>query len=249
LTELSIITINYNNINGLKKTIDSVLQQNFTDVEYIIVDNVSTDGSAELVRSYGNKIDKFICEKDSGIYNAQNKGIAHAMGNYVLFLNSGDFLCDNTVLERVFSAKPVEDIVYGNMKINWGKNSVSEGFMPDVISKEQLYKDTLWHPVSFIKRNLFERFGRYDERYKFVADYEFFFKAIIREKVSTKHVNVFIAEFNTEGVSSNTDNKRKEQEERRKVQETYLTKQELARFDKELSAKESLFTKIKSWIK
>ncbi|MBK6523455.1 MAG: glycosyltransferase [Bacteroidia bacterium] len=249
MIELSIITINYNNVNGLKRTIDSVLEQTYGNIEYIIIDNVSNDGSAELVKTYGNKITKFVSEKDTGVYNAQNKGIALAKGNYLLFLNSGDFLCDKDVLQNVFNQKPTEDIVYGNMRINWGNNSVSNGFMPDQITKEQMYKDTLWHPVSFIKRSLFEKHGTYNENYKLVADYDFFFKTIIKENASTKHVNVFIAEFSTDGLSSLKKSKEREQEERRKVQESYLTPDELQRFEKECEVKESMFTKIKNWIK
>lgn len=249
MIELSIITINYNNVNGLKKTIDSVLEQTFSNIEFIIIDNVSNDGSVELVKTYGNRITKFVCEKDTGVYNAQNKGIAIAKGNYLLFLNSGDFLCDKNVLQNVFSQKPTEDIVYGNMRINWGNNSVSNGFMPDKITKEQMYKDTLWHPVSFIKRSLFEKYGTYNENYKLVADYDFFFKTIIKENAITKHVNVFIAEFSTDGLSSAKISKEREQEERRKVQENYLTAEELQRFEKEYEVKESMFTKIKNWIK
>jgi len=249
MIELSIITINYNNVNGLKKTIDSVLEQTYTTIEYIIIDNVSNDGSTELVKTYSNKITKFISEKDSGVYNAQNKGIALAKGKYLLFLNSGDFLCDKNVLQSVFNEKPTEDIVYGNMRINWGNNSVSNGFMPDIITKEQMFKDTLWHPVSLIKRSLFEKYGAYNENYKLVADYDFFFRTIIKEKASTKHVNIFVAEFSTDGLSSAKNSKEREQEERKEVQKKYLTPEELQRFEKECEVKESLFTKIKNWIK
>ena len=249
MIELSVISINYNNVNGLKKTIDSVLQQTMSNIEFIIIDNESNDGSIELVKSYGSKITKFISEKDTGVYNAQNKGINLAKGKYLLFLNSGDFLCDKDVLQNVFNVKPSEDIVYGNMRINWGNSSVSNGFMPDQITKEQMYKDTLWHPVSFIKRSLFEKHGTYNENYKLVADYDFFFKTIIKENASTRHVNVFIAEFSTDGLSSAKKSKEREQEERRKVQENYLTPEELKRFEKECEVKESMFTKIKNWIK
>lgn len=249
MIELSIITINFNNKSGLKQTIDSVLAQTYSNFEYIIIDNQSTDGSVELIQQYGTKITKFICERDSGIYNAQNKGILNATGNYLLFLNSGDFLCDKDVLKNVFNVERVEDIVYGNMKINWGNNSVSNGIMPDVIDKAHMFRDTLWHPVSFIKSEVFNKYGLFNENYKLVADYDFFFKVIIKHKVTVKHLDVYITQFNVEGASSSVKNKDIEQMERKKVQLSYLTSQEIEQLEREFKNKETIFTKLKRLLK
>ncbi|MCC6370020.1 MAG: glycosyltransferase [Bacteroidia bacterium] len=246
---LSIITINYNNAKGLQKTMDSVFTQLFGDFEYLIIDGGSTDGSEEIIKQHSSKLAHFVSEKDQGIYHAQNKGIEAANGKYLLFLNSGDFLCNNKVLQTVFKSEPIADIVYGNMRINWGNNSISTGTMPDVISVEHMYRDTLWHPVSFIKRELFLKFGNYNQQYKLVADYDFFFRVIIKNKVSTQHIDVEVAEYNTDGQSSNTANKKQEQAERRRVMESYLGAEELDILDKELNKKPSFFKRISERLK
>lgn len=224
MVSLSIITINFNNSSGLEKTIKSVMDQTFRDrLEYIVIDGGSTDGSTDIINKYSNTIDCWVSEKDKGIYNAQNKGIEKASGDYCLFLNSGDFLCHENVIEKVFSYKLDQDIIYGNMRINWGNNSVSNGLMPDVLSVDHMFRDTLWHPVSFIKKSLFDTYGSYNENYKMVADYDFFFKVIIKHKVTTKHIPVYICEYNTEGFSSDPNKKNDEQEERRAVVSNYLS--------------------------
>jgi acetyltransferase-like isoleucine patch superfamily enzyme len=122
--KLSIITINRNNAAGLRKTIESVVSQTYTDFEYIIIDGASTDDSVNIIKEYaeatlpcgeglGERL-YWVSEPDKGIYNAMNKGILKANGEYCLFLNSGDWLYDNDVLNDVFSISPTEDIVYGN---------------------------------------------------------------------------------------------------------------------------------------
>jgi len=241
--KLSIITINFNNAEGLKKTMESVFSQSFNDFEYLIIDGGSTDGSVEIIKQ-NKKINYWISEKDNGIYDAMNKGILKSFGNYLLFLNSGDYLCEN-VLGKVFSETHNEDILYGNMKINWGGNNITDGIMPNKITLEHLVKDTLWHPVSFIKKELFNKFGLYNTDYEIVADYEFFFKNIIINKSSNVHLNYFITEYNVEGFSSLPSNKAKEKAERLKVIKMYLSEEELKNIDYLLVEKnETLFMSV-----
>ena len=240
---LSIITINFNNAEGLKKTMESVFSQSFNDFEYLIIDGGSTDASVEIIKQ-NKKINYWISEKDNGIYDAMNKGILKSFGNYLLFLNSGDYLCEN-VLGKVFSETHTEDILYGNMKINWGGNNITDGIMPNKITLEHLVKDTLWHPVSFIKKELFNKFGLYNTDYEIVADYEFFFKNIIINKSSNVHLNYFITEYNVEGFSSLPTNKVKEKAERLKVIKTYLSNEELNNINYLLvEKKETLFMRV-----
>lgn len=219
---LSIITINRNNANGLDKTIQSVINQSYEDFEYIVIDGNSTDHSIDIIKKYNSNINYWVSETDKGIYNAMNKGIAKANGNYVLFLNSGDYLVNNDVLKSVFEKQQTADIIYGNMQIDWGNGKITSGKMPDKITFKQMYIDTLWHPVSFIKKTLFDKYGLYNETYKVVADYDFFFKVIIINNVTTYHINVDIAMYNLNGLSSLPENKALEQAERRKVIESYL---------------------------
>jgi glycosyltransferase involved in cell wall biosynthesis len=220
--KLSVITINRNNAEGLDKTIQSVINQSYNDFEYIVIDGNSTDDSVDIIKKYDNKINCWISETDTGIYNAMNKGIAKANGNYLLFLNSGDYLVNKDVLKSVFEYQQTADIIYGNMQIDWGNGKITSGKMPDKITFKQMYIDTLWHPVSFIKKTLFNKYGLYNETYKIVADYDFFFKVIIKHNATTYHVNVDIAMYNLTGLSSLDSNKALEQAERKKVIESYL---------------------------
>src|SRR6185312_1481830 len=192
--------------------------------------------SVEVIKKYVDKITYWISENDKGIYNAMNKGIERAKGEYCLFLNSGDFLCNKGVIKDVFSSNNNTDIIYGNMMIDWGNGKKTKGEMPDIITTEQMYVDTLWHPVSFIKRSLFEKHGFYNESYKIVADYDFFFKTIIGNKVSTKHLPILISEYNVNGLSSKPENKILEKAERKKVIQSYL-------FQEEIDAIENLLQK------
>ena len=101
----SIITVNYNNKEGLRKTIESVVRQTYRDFEFIVIDGGSTDGSTDILKEYDEQINYWVSEKDSGIYNAMNKGIKKSIGDYLIFMNSGDCFYQNDVLETVNSKK------------------------------------------------------------------------------------------------------------------------------------------------
>jgi len=219
---LSIITINYNNCAGLKKTIDSVVTQTFKEFEFIIIDGNSTDGSKEVIEENRSKFTFCLSEPDTGIYNAMNKGIVNSNGEYLLFLNSGDYLCNSDVLKKVFNKESIADIIYGNMQIDYGNGKIEFGKMPSKLTFKQMYLDTLWHPVSFIKRSLFQTYGLYNEKYKMVADYDFFFNVIIMKSIPTQYIDMDVSVFNMEGVSSLATNKEKEQQERKMVMQSYL---------------------------
>lgn len=219
---LSIITINLNNAPGLKKTIHSVESQLFKDYEFIIIDGGSTDESLDLIRSKNSVVDKWISEKDSGIYNAMNKGIGIATGEYLLFLNSGDYLYDGDVLQHLFRQTPEAEIFYGDMYIEDKEANLEYRMSPKKINSLHMLKDTLWHPVSFIHRMLFSTLGNYNESFKIVADYEFFMRAIVRSKVSTQYFPVPVSVFNLSGVSSGEEYRKLLLRERKEVQDIYL---------------------------
>lgn len=237
--KISVITINYNNAEGLYKTVASVVGQVGLEFEYLVVDGGSTDNSLSRIAEFRDKISVLVSEKDKGIYDAQNKGMALASGEYLLFLNSGDFLCTPDVLKTAVDMKLDKDIVYGNMIINWGPNKTL-GLMPDSITKEHLFSDTLWHPVSFIRRELFERYGHYDLSYSMVADYEFFVRTIIGKQVSTKHIPLTVCEFNTGGLSSDPKKKDLERAERQRVLTTYFSSAEIRDLEKASTARKGM---------
>ena len=221
MPKLSIITINYNNAPGLRKTIESVVSQTSNDFEYIVIDGGSTDGSLEVIKQYAGKINYWVSEPDSGLYNAMNKGIDRASGEYCLFLNSGDVLCGDDVLKKIMGINCHADIFYGDMMIDHG-NHLSLGKSPLKISFQHMMKDTLWHPVSFIKKGLFDKFGLYDENFKFAADYDFFLKTLIVGNVSTQYIPFSVSQFNLDGLSSNAANQEIIAKERKNSQLKYL---------------------------
>ena len=227
MLKLSIITINFNNKPGLEKTIKSVLEQTFIDFEYIVIDGGSTDGSVDIINDFQSKIKYWVSEKDSGIYNAMNKGIEKAKGEYCFFLNSGDVFLDNKVVQDVFFIANHSDIIYGNLLFTYVSGAKRKGVMPKTLTFKHMIQDTLWHPVSFIKTTLFDIIGKFDEKHPIVADYDFFLKAILIHKVTTQKINRTIAIFRQDGISASPNNKTKILEERNKVQMKYFTKDKI----------------------
>jgi glycosyltransferase involved in cell wall biosynthesis len=201
MSRISIITINLNNFQGLQRTISSVSSQSFKDIEYIIIDGGSTDESIDIIKKNAGTVSFWISENDNGIYNAMNKGITKANGNYLLFLNSGDVLADEKAIEKFASLNTVEDVVFGHLK--YQDNSREEWVPPQKLDFEFFVNSSLAHPSTFIKKNLFERVGLYNERIKIVADWKFFLDAVCRFYCSYRKIDFCISAFDTTGVSSN----------------------------------------------
>jgi glycosyltransferase involved in cell wall biosynthesis len=201
---LTIITINYNNKSGLQKTMQSVFEQTYNDIEYIIIDGKSTDGSKEYIEKNTSKISYWVSELDKGIYNAMNKGIDNATGDYLLFLNSGDCLVQNDIIEKV-NAKLTDglDIYYGNLNFV-SNNSIKLMEYPKKPKFSFFYNGGyIPHPSSFIKKRLFEEVvGYYDEDYIIIGDWDFFIKAICKYNASYKYVDLTVTNFDINGLSS-----------------------------------------------
>ena len=201
MTKISIITINLNNQQGLKRTIESVVSQTSSDYEYIVVDGDSNDGSKEVIVSYGQKINKAIIGKDTGIYHAMNKGIAVASGEYLLFLNSGDHLKNDHVMHQVASFLNGEEVIGGSMiKIVNGKEHLAES--PAEITVDWFMEVSLHHQATFIKRDLFLKLGMYREDYRLGGDYEFFVRALLVNNASYKSIDTVISVFYADGISN-----------------------------------------------
>lgn len=201
----SIITINRNNAAGLGQTISSVLAQSCTDYEYIIVDGASTDTSVDVIVELcsGRANVRWVSEPDSGIYNAMNKGVAMACGEYVLFLNSGDTFAGNEVMSAMDSETGVEEIVIGRVNVvKEGKIvSTSPVLSNDDLTLYNIYLRGIPHQAAFIKRDLLVRCP-YDESLKINSDWKFFVQEIVLDGVSVKTVPVIIADYDGEGISS-----------------------------------------------
>lgn len=179
--KFSIITINYNNKEGLRKTIESVVGQSFRDFEYIIIDGGSTDGSIEVIKEYAGKVDYWVSEPDKGIYHAMNKGVLQAHGEYLNFMNSGDEFYNNGVLQEVAPSLD-SDIVVG--KIVHGTEVW--GFHKEDITLMDLIRGTVLHQASFFRKELFDE-NRYDYNPQIQISAESETKrSIFREKDKTK---------------------------------------------------------------
>ena len=218
--KLSIITINYNNAAGLKKTLDSVAEQTYTDFEHIIVDGASTDGSVDEIIAYSqtpvanrHQI-TWISEPDTGIYNAMNKGIKIAKGEYLLMLNSGDYLINEHVISEVLPYLDGTDIVQGNLILNvHGKFMLHKGYAHSDLSFIEIQHGDFPHQSMFIKKSLHDMYGYYDESYRFIADTLFFLKSLGLGNATYKYIDKTIAFFEPGGVSvqyvSTRENERK----------------------------------------
>lgn len=202
---LSIITINKNNKTGLQKTMDSVFMQDFNDFEYIVIDGASTDGSVDVIQRFNDStIQQFfwISEPDTGVYQAMNKGIKMAKGEYLLFLNSGDFLVDKNVLKNVFYHNHTADILCGRCNISENGIIIHTTNPPQTITFGTLYDVGLAHQSTFIKRSLFDKLGMYREDFKYNSDIEFWYRTIIFNGATTEKLDETISNYNLEGISS-----------------------------------------------
>lgn len=202
---LSIITVNYNNLFGLKETINSVISQTYKNFEFIIIDGGSSDGSFQYLEKTQKHYSYFVSEKDKGIYNAMNKGIKVSKGEFLLFLNSGDVLTNKNSLKDFINSPLFKgDIIYGDYKFIKGDKKY-----PDVLTPLHFFKSSLPHQSSLIRKDLFQKFGYYNETFKIVSDKAFFIKCFLSNKVKFTHINYYLSLVDLSGISNNEQNKKK----------------------------------------
>lgn len=221
--ELSIITINKNNAEGLRRTMQSVLEQTVRDqIEYIVIDGASIDNSVEVIRTLADDETIWISEPDNGIYNAMNKGIRIAHGEYLLFLNSGDRLIDNHAIKRILSLDLQSDICYG-----YQYDKTNEGLRPEIcideayITFDSMRNAHIPHQSSLIKRNTIVALGGYDEEYKIVSDWAYVMKCLFQHNGTIRRIPIYISIYDTAGISSNPDKTEQWQERRNFLQKEF----------------------------
>lgn len=215
--KLSIITINRNNVEGLRKTLESVFKQTYSDFEYIVIDGASNDGSVDVIKKYASHpaLDVsspiqyiWISEPDNGIYQAMNKGIVRANGEYILMLNSGDYLVKEDVIERVIPELHTDGVIQGGMYLYQMKedcldygNGLTDMSFYDVVDGDFL------HQADFVRKDIYELYGYYDESFQIGGDTAFFIKLLGFHNVSFRCVHIPISFFEGGGKASGRDKK------------------------------------------
>jgi glycosyltransferase involved in cell wall biosynthesis len=205
---ISIITINRNNAAGLEKTMRSVASQTSKAFEYIVIDGASTDGSVEVIKKLEAEFPhlKWVSEPDAGIYNAMNKGIRMATGDYCQFLNSGDFLAADDVVEKMTASlkeKDYPDVLYGNMQkvMPDGTSFIDRCGATDDVTLNRFYKGCLNHGPAYIRRALFDEYGFYDETLKICSDWKFYMQSVVLGKATVRYVDMPVTVYDMNGIS------------------------------------------------
>lgn len=232
--KISIITVVWNNVETIKNAIDSVLSQTYKDIEYIIIDGASNDGTVEIIKSYGDSISKFVSEPDKGLYDAMNKGISLATGDVVGILNSDDFYVDEDVIDtvvKVFEKNKCDsmfaDLVF--VKANNLDKVVryydSGKFHPSKFA----YGWMPAHPTFFVKREFYTKYGLYKLDYKIAADYELLIRFLHKYKLSYYYLPKSIIKMRVGGVSTSG------------IQSNYILNKEIIRGCRENELKTNWF--------
>lgn len=197
---ISVISITFNAVDCLEKTIESVIKQSGLDVEYIIIDGGSTDGTVDIIKSYGDYISYWVSEPDNGIYDAMNKGISVATGEVLAFLNAGDHYnddCLKTVAERIVN----NDLVIGNAyKTSNNERAGLFQYCPD----EYEYKMPCCHQAVFTRKKVFDELGKYDTQYRICADYEWIKRVLHSKKYKVNWIEDVLVDYDISGISSSS---------------------------------------------
>lgn len=200
---ISVITVCFNCRDTIEKTIGSVINQTYSDIEFIIIDGGSTDGTIDIINTYHQKISLIISEKDAGIYDAMNKGFAHSHGDIIYFLNSGDLLANSDTIEKihkVFQDCPGVALVFGDI-IEYGEHPDRYCSMYHE-SLIQYFPQAICHQAIFSRRCAFEKGGIFDLRYPIFADRDWIFRCIFLNNLKIQHIPKAVCNYLTGGGSS-----------------------------------------------
>lgn len=208
MKRISIITINYNNRNGLQQTMDSVLQQTAVhEIEYNVIDGGSSDGSKELIQQYETKLNYWVSEPDNGVYDAMNKGIAKAKGEYLLFLNSGDYLYNQDVVAKCIAKMKNDQLYYGQLQVTDSLGGANINSYSESLPFSFFVQGTLPHPATFIHRSLFAEVGLYNDSMEICADWEFFIRAVCLHNATYSYLDFPISSWSIGGISTRSEAK------------------------------------------
>lgn len=196
---VSVVTVVFNGAQHLEETIQSVASQTYPNIEHIVIDGGSTDGTLQIIRKYDDTLGYWMSENDTGVYDAMNKGVALVPDpdSYILFANADDRLYSAEAIERVVSASGGEDLVYGKMVLADEQLSAVVGKRVEL---EDLALQTLCHPATFVRRRIFDSVGKFDTRFTIAADYDHIVRCFAAP-VSTRFVDVIVSRMRKGGLS------------------------------------------------
>ncbi len=202
LPKISIIIVVYNGAKTLESAMNSVFTQSYKNLELVIIDGGSADGTLDILKNNNSPYLKWISEPDKGIYDAMNKGMSIASGEWLYFLGADDELFDNKILENIFNAPNLANVefLYGNIKIGDNKKSYDGEF-----DYEKLLKKNISHQAIFYHRNIFEKIGYYNTRFKTHADWDFNLRCFENNSIRKRYTHKIVAKFSRGGLSINYD--------------------------------------------
>ena len=202
--KITVVTVCYNAESEIENTIQSVISQTYDNIEYIIVDGASKDGTMQVIEKYKDKISKIVTEPDKGIYDAMNKGIRLATGQWINFMNAGDIFSSNDIVSLLVNEISENcRIIRGAILRQYPTFSVkSVGITKQKPGLMDMIDNTFHHQACLIQRSLFEQYGYYSLDYKLCSDWLFFFECTVKYNVPSKFVNIIVAVFAMDGVSS-----------------------------------------------
>ncbi len=230
--KISIITVCKNAEETIEATIQSVIQQTYQNIEYIIIDGKSQDNTLGIIKRYQTNIAKFISERDAGIYEAMNKGIQMATGKYLLFLNADDLLFHPTTINQFVSnlsksPDSATDIWYGNVIIFNSKNGKGNIWSPAKTSYYYLYYNSIPHPATFFRKSAFTKNGLYSTEFRLAGDYEWYVRALVKNKLNFRKMDQIVSIFCEGGISTKPELSRLMHIERKTVLTKYFNKKQL----------------------
>lgn len=204
--KVSVITVVYNNKETIKDTIESVLSQDYPDKEHIIIDGKSTDGTLEIIKSYGNKIKKVISEHDKGLYDAMNKGIKYAKGDIIGFLNADDVYYDSKVVTKIVdSFNENIDCIYGNLVYvnRFNTNKITRRWISRDFKKGLFEMSwTVAHPTFYCRKKIYNQYGGYRTDFKISSDTDLMYRFLEKYQIKSKFVNHYFVKMRDSGIST-----------------------------------------------
>ena len=245
---ISIITVCFNAAHLLAKTIESVIEQTYNNVEYIVVDGNSTDSTNEIIAKYRNNIHIYVSEPDSGIFDAMNKGISMAKGDLIIFLNAGDYYISPFVIEYFISKLNTElaEVFFG--RFIWEAPQTTDIVLSDnsqVNYSWDLKELNFPHPATIYTKNAFEKVGLFDLSFPLQADYEWNVRALVKMKIAFQYINIITVRFRADGISNDPKHANAISDEKLGISKRYYQPEWLYKSVKELLQKRSALSQYR----